>query len=186
MRKLVVTENITMDGVIELEGDWFDPSAAADDMRAVEREFEAACDAVLLGRQTYEDFRGYWPKQTNDPSGITDALNRTMKYVVTSTMRETDWQNSTFLRGPIAEEVVRLKAQPGKDIDATGSITLVHTLIEARLVDEYRLFMYPVIVGRGRRLFPEGFDDKLRLAETRGFASGVVLLIYRPARDEGR
>jgi dihydrofolate reductase len=174
---------MTLDGVIELEGDWFHPGAAADDMRAVEREFAAACDAVLLGRQTYEDFRGYWPKQTDDTTGITEALNRTMKYVVTSTMRETDWQNTTFLRGPVAEEVARLKAQPGKDIDATGSITLVHALIEAGLVDEYRLFVYPVIVGRGRRLFPGGFDGKLRLVETRSFASGVVLLTYRTAQE---
>ena len=180
MRKLIVTENISVDGVIEALDGWFGPTSGGDDVVATEREHYAACDAVLLGRQTYEDFKGYWPLQTDVATGIADSLNRAEKYVVSSTMRASDWHNTTFLAGPLEEAVARLKARPGRDIVATGSITLVRALIAAGLVDEYRLFVYPVVVGRGRRLFPEGFGDDLRLADARTFRSGVVLLTYRP------
>ncbi len=188
MRKLIVTENITLDGVIEMTGDWFDPQGGGDDLQEAMHEHDAACDAVLLGRQTYEDFKSYWPLLTDDTTGVTDYLNRTEKYVVTSTMKETDWENTTFLRGPLVEEIARLKAQPGKEIVATGSITLVRALIEAGLVDEYRLFVYPVVVGEGKRLFDSGHNHKLRLVDSRGFSSGVALLTYRAVREgeEGR
>lgn len=181
MRKLVVTENITLDGVIEITGDWFDPAAQDDGLLATMREQDAEADAVLLGRVTYEQFKGYWPLQTDDTTGITNYLNRTEKYVVSSTLTDPDCQNTTVLRGPLAEEVARLKARPGKDIVATGSITLVLALIEAGLVDEFRLFIYPRVLGRGRRLFPDGAGSTLRLADTRAFRSGVVLLTYRAA-----
>lgn len=185
MRKLVVTENITLDGVIELTGDWFDPTAQDDGLLATNRGYAAQADAVLLGRQTYEDFKGYWPLQKGDTTGVTDYLNRTEKYVVTATMTATDWENTTFLRGPVAAEVARLKARAGEDIVATGSITLVRALIAAGLVDEYRLFVYPVVVGRGKRLFPDGLGSRLQLVESRAFRSGIVLLTYRPVPDGG-
>lgn len=114
MRKLIVAENITVDGVIEALDDWFGPASGGDDVVATEREHYAACDAVLLGRQTYEDFKGYWPLQADVTTGITNALNRAEKYVVSSTMRESDWQNTTFLAGPLEEAVSRLKARPGR------------------------------------------------------------------------
>ncbi len=111
-----------------------------------------------MGRRTFVDLRGYWPKQTDDPTGITDYLNRVQKYVVSSTLTDPEWENSTVLAGDPVKEVRALKQQPGQDIVVTGSITLCHTLIEAGLVDEYRLFVYPVVQGRGRRLFPDGFE----------------------------
>jgi len=114
---------------------------------------------MLLGRQTFEDFRGYWPEQTDDATGNTDYLNDVQKYVVSSSMTDPKWQNSTIVAGDPIKEVQALKDQPGQDIVVTGSITLCHTLIEGGLVDEYRLFVYPVVQGRGRRLFPEGFEN---------------------------
>jgi len=186
MRELIVTENITLDGVIDLAGGWFTPTGDGgdsidnSDLVAVNKQHQRESGAVLLGRQTYNDFKGYWPLQTNDTTGVTDHLNRTTKYVVSSTMKESDWENTTILSGPLAEEMAALKAESGKPIVATGSITLVHALLGAGLVDEYRLFVYPVVIGSGRRLFPAGGNiPGLRLVESRPFVSGVVLLRYR-------
>ena len=125
--------------------------------------------------------RGYWPQQTDDTSGVTDYLNRVAKYVVSATLDDPRWQHTTVLRGPFQDEIRALKSKPGKDIVTTGSVTLVHALIAAGLVDEYRLFVYPVVLGRGARLFGDGTEvPRLRLLETRPFRSGVVLLRYRP------
>ena len=174
-----------MDGVIEATGDWFAPAGdEADvdnsDMEGVLREFMQAQDALLLGRNTFEAFRGYWPKQTDDTTGITAHLNQVAKYVVSSTLEEPEWENTTSLRGDLVEEVRALKEQSGGEIGVTGSITLVHELIAAGLVDEYRLFVYPIVLGRGQRLFEESTDvPKLVLVESRPFRSGVVLLRYR-------
>jgi dihydrofolate reductase len=185
-RKLVVTENITLDGVIEATEGWFAPAGdeyAVDnsDLEATVRRAMAAQDALLLGRRTFEDMRGYWPHQTDDATGITDHLNKVSKYVMSSTMQDPKWENTTVLHGSLEGEVRALKAAPGKDIGVTGSISLVHDLIAAGLVDEYRLFVYPVVLGRGERLFADATDvPKLRLLEATPFRSGVVLLSYRP------
>ena len=132
---------------------------------------------------TFEEMRGYWPEQTDDTTGVTDYLNRVAKYVVSGTLGDPGWEPTTVLPADgFADAIGALKAEPGRDIVTTGSITLVHALIGAGLVDEYRLFVYPVVLGRGRRLFPEGTSvPALRLVETRPFRSGVVLLRYRPA-----
>jgi dihydrofolate reductase len=123
--------------------------------------------------------RGFWPELSDDPSGISDYLNRVRKYVVSSTMTNPQWQNATVLSGDPVEEVRALKEQRGKDIVVTGSITLCHALIEAGLVDEYRLFVYPVVQGRGRRLFPDGFEcPELRLLEMKDFRSGITFSRY--------
>lgn len=189
MRKLVVTENITLDGVIEATGGWFTPAGGeADvdnsDIEATVRRQTEAEDAVLLGRQTFESFRGYWPLQTDDTTGITAHLNRVAKYVVSSTLADPQWENTTMLRGGLTDEVQALKKQPGQEICVTGSITLVHGLIKAGLVDEYRLFLYPVVVGRGRRLFENAANiPALKLIEAEPYRSGVVLLIYRPVES---
>ena len=180
MRSLIVTENVTLDGVVETLHDWFSVSQG-DDIQAVNRAHMAGADAVLLGRSTYEEFAGFWPAQTDDQTGVSDYLNRTEKFVVSSTMTRADWQNTTILGGPLAEEIARLKRRPGKDIVATGSITLVHALLREGLVDEFRLFVYPVVLGHGRRLFPEGVDARLRLVDSQTFKSGVALLTYRTA-----
>lgn len=180
MRTLVVTENITLDGVIDMAGGWFDPTATdvdQSDMVAVTAEHSRAADALLVGRTTFESFREFWPKQTDDHTGVTAYLDAVQKYVVSQTLGDPGWERSTVLRGPLVDEVRALKAAPGKDIVATGSIRLVHALIAAGLVDEYRLFVFPVVVGHGARLF-ESADVRLRLVETRSFRSGAVLLRY--------
>jgi dihydrofolate reductase len=187
MRELIVTENITLDGVIEATAGWFDPAgddAEVDqsDIVAALREQREAADAFLVGRVTFEQMRGYWPQQTDDTTGITDYLNSVSKYVVSKTLQEPAWEHSTVLRGPLRDEIQALKSQPGRDIVTTGSITLVRDLIADGLVDEYRLFVYPVVLGHGRRLFADASGvPRLRLAESRSFRSGIVLLRYRTA-----
>ncbi len=179
MRTLAITQNVTADGAVEMLGDWFDPTAEDQQVTEAMNRFTERSDALLLGRRTFEDFRGFWPKQTDDRTGITDELNRVQKYVVSSTMTDPQWQNSTVLTGDWLTRVAELKEQPGGDIGVTGSIRVCHTLIEAGLVDEYRLFVYPVVQGRGRRLFPEVFEaDRLRVVDVAGFDSGVTLLHY--------
>ncbi|MFJ5278183.1 dihydrofolate reductase family protein [Streptomyces parvulus] len=184
MRTLAITENITVDGSVEMLTDWFDPQAQADMTDVLEESHrqDDNADALLVGRRTFEDFRGYWPRQTDDPTGITAYLNQVQKYVVSTTLTDPMWDNSTILSGDPAEEVRALKARAGKDIVLTGSIRLAHTLIAAGLVDEYRLFVYPVVQGSGRRLFPDGFEiPRLTLAEAKPFRSGIVLTRYVPA-----
>ena len=185
MRKLVVTENITVDGVIDASGGWFDPAADTDDnsdLVGTIGEHSAAADAFLVGRVTFVEMRGYWPQQTDDTTGVTDYLNRVAKYVVSSTLTDPEWENSTVLRGPLTEQIQALKDQPGADIVTTGSIRLVHGLIATGLVDEYRLLVYPTVVGRGARLFADATTvPPLKLTDSRTFRSGVVLLTYSVA-----
>jgi dihydrofolate reductase len=180
MRKLVITQNITVDGSIEMLDDWFDPQLQDDDLLEESHRQDSQADALLLGRQTFEDFRGYWPHQTDDATGVTDYLNRVAKYVVSSTMTDPRWDNSTVLTGDAVEAAAALKSQPGKDIVLTGSIRLAHALIAGGVVDEYRLFVYPTVQGRGRRLFPDGTGiGRLTLVEPpKSFSSGITLLRY--------
>jgi dihydrofolate reductase len=188
MRKLVITENVTLDGSIEMLTDWFNPAGNADadesDLIAHMQELDVDCDAVLLGRQTFTDFRGYWPhaRSQDDPGGVSDFLNQVQKYVVSNSLTDPEWENSTILEGDTFARIRQLKNQPGKDIVVTGSISLCHALIDAGLVDEYRLYIYPSVQGRGRRLFPDGFEmQSLRLIDARPFASGVCYVAYQPA-----
>ncbi|MBA3433509.1 MAG: dihydrofolate reductase [Actinobacteria bacterium] len=186
-RDLVVTENITLDGVIEATEGWFAPASDEDDvdqsdvLAALQEQWEAA-DTLLFGRVTFEQMRGYWPLQTDDTTGIADYLNRVSKYVVSSTLQDPEWEGTTVLRGALVDEIQALKSNSGRDIVTTGSMTLVRDLIAAELVDEYRLFLYPVVLGRGQRLFAGATAAaKLNLVETRSFRSGIVLLRYRTA-----
>jgi dihydrofolate reductase len=183
MRKLAVTENITLDGVIDASEGWFVPSGEEEvdqsDLNPALRDQTAAADAVLLGRVTFEEMRGFRPLQTDDQTGVTDYLNNVEKYVVTSTMTEPGWQHSTVLSGDVGESIRELKGREGKDIVVTGSITLVHELIARGLVDEYRMFVYPVVIGRGARLFEDATNvGKLRFVDCRPFSSGIVLTRY--------
>jgi dihydrofolate reductase len=186
MRTLVVTENITLDGVIDASEGWFSPGgsdAEVDQSDVIEalREQSQAADAFLVGRVTFEQMRGYWPLQTDDTTGIAEYLDHVAKYVVSRTLDDPRWQNTTILDGALTEEIERVKSQPGKDIVSTGSITLVRALVDAGLVDEYRLFVYPVVLGKGQQLFTGTTGvARLRLVEARPFRSGVVLLTYRP------
>lgn len=180
--RLVITQNVTADGAVEMLDDWFDPGDQDPELADELRRQDESCDAVLLGRQTFEDFRGYWPQQTDDSTGVSDQLNRVTKYVVSSTMTDPDWQNSQVLAGDPVEEVRRLKRLPGADIVLTGSISLAHLLIAGGLVDEFRMFVYPAVQGRGRRFFPDGYRTGLTLADVRRFGNGVTYLAYLPTR----
>lgn len=184
-RKLAVTQNITLDGVIDMAEGWDNISASvaagAEDQVAALQQQAAASDALLLGRRTFTDMRGYWPNAEEDETGNTAHLNKTAKYVLSSTLTDPEWANSTIIGG--LDDVRALKEQPGKDIVVTGSIQLTHALIEADLVDEYRLFVFPAIVGHGARLF-EGSTPlpALRLLESQSFVNGVILSVYAVQR----
>lgn len=181
-RRLVVTENISANGVIEFIDDWFDPAdqGDAEDLFTMMGAQMAREEALLLGRKTFEEFRGYWPLQTDDVSGSTAHLNRVPKYVVSSTMTDAAWSHSTVLSGRLENEVAALKAHgDGGDLGVTGSISVVHALMRADLVDEYRLFVYPVFSSRGRNLMPSGLTPQgLTLTDCTSFRSGVVLQVY--------
>lgn len=179
-RKVIVAENISTNGVIEFLDPWFDPGDQDDsDQLAVVHGHMETEDALLLGRQTFEEFRRFWPLQADDTTGFTAHLNQVHKYVFSSTMGDPGWDNTTVLRRPVDEEVRLLKDLPGGDIGVTGSISVVHALMRSDLVDEYRLFLYPVLASRGRNLVPDGLNfGQLTLVESRAFRSGVVLLTY--------
>ncbi len=184
MRDLIVTENITLDGVIDAAAGWFTPGGDEDndqsDVLDALREQREAADALLLGRVTFEQMRAYWPLQTDDTTGIAEYLDTVNKYVVSTTLEEPNWAHTTVLRGSLVEALQALKSSPGADIVTTGSMTLTSDLIAAGLVDEYRLFVYPVVIGRGHRLFTDATDvPGLHLEEARPFRSGIVLLRYR-------
>jgi len=176
----VVSQNITLDGSIEMLGDWFDPGEQPDGLieaMAVQSRRE---DALLLGRQTFEDFRGYWPHHTDTTTGA--YLEQVQKYVVSSTLTDPGWQRTTVLAGDPVAEVRALKASAGGDIVLTGSVTLTHAVLAARLADELRLFVYPAVQGRGAGLVAEGTTlPELSLLEARAFRSGVTLLRYSVA-----
>ena len=144
-------------------------------------EIFGKADAFLLGRRTYEIFAGYWPKVTDADDPVASRLNGLPKYVVSSHLRSADWQNSTIVKGDIAAEVARLKGMPGRELQVHGSGTLARTLLENDLVDEWRLLVFPVIVGAGRRLFPDlGVATGLRVVESRTTPSGVAIHVYQP------
>ncbi|SDN76556.1 dihydrofolate reductase family protein [Geodermatophilus sp. DSM 45219] len=184
MRTLAITQNTTVDGAVEMLDDWFDPQGQADGadlLEEVHRQDQRS-DAFLVGRRTFEDLRGYWPAREDDTTGISAYLDAVPKYVVSRTLTEPGWQHTTVLSGDPVVQVRALKEQPGADIVVTGSISLCHTLIGAGLVDEYRLFAYPVVQGRGRRLFPDGTAAaRLRLVESRAFRSGITYSRYAAA-----
>lgn len=184
--KLVITQNITLDGVVEQSdrtGNWFGVAtgdADTADIEAALREFMNAEDAQLYGRDTFEAMRGFWPNQADDTTGVTEHLNAVDKYVISSTMDEPGWENTTVLSGDLIDAVRALKDRPGSNLGVTGSVSVCHAVIGAGLVDEYRLLTYPTVVGVGRRLFDADTALDLRLVQSRPFTSGVVLLRYQP------
>lgn len=180
--RIVITQNMTLDGRTEMLDDWFDPADDAEDLAQEMGEQSAREQVLLLGRQTFTDFRGYWPLQTDDTTGVADHLNQVDKRVVSSTLGDPQWQNSTVIDGDPLEAVRQLRDQPGGDVVVTGSIQLSHALIEAGLVDEYRMFVFPAWQGRGRGFFPEGYAvPPLELLRSRSFEGGVVYAAYAPA-----
>lgn len=181
MRKVVASLFLSLDGVMEAPETWHFPYFD-DEMGAVIGEAIASADAFLLGRRTYEEWAAYWPAQSSDESPIAGTINGLPKYVVSTTLAEVDWENSTLLRGDLGEEIAKLKREPGKDIAVSGSATLVHSLLRDGLLDELRLMIHPVVVGRGRRLFENGISETpLELVASQRFSTGVLDLTYRPA-----
>ena len=187
MRKIVVTEFITLDGVMEdpggaekfERGGWafkFNRGPEGDKFKLDEI---MTSDAMLLGRKTYEGFAEAWPSRTGE---FADMMNGMQKYLVSTTLEHGSWNNTTVIKGNVAAEVAKLKAMPGKDILVAGSAQLVNYLLEHDLVDVYRLMVFPVVLGKGKRLFTNGNSDyALRLAEAKAVGEeGVLTLIYNP------
>jgi dihydrofolate reductase len=183
MRKLVVTEYVTLDGVMEEPGVWSFPFFS-DDAAKFKYDELFASDALLLGRVTYEGFAKAWPTMTGT-GDFGERMNSLPKFVVSTTLDEVAWNNSRLIKENVAEEVAALKQQPGQDILVAGSGVLVHTLMQHDLIDEYRIMLHPIVLGSGKRLFRDGNDTKtLRLVETKPLSSGIVVLSYQPVRSE--
>jgi dihydrofolate reductase len=183
VRKLIVSEFLTLDGVMEANEKWQFPYFS-DDLAEFNKAQILALDTILLGRVTYEIFASSWPYRTHNEFGIADKLNGTPKFVVSSTLKKAEWNNSRLIKENVAQEVSKLKQQPGGDIGITGSATLIQSLMKEELIDEYRLFIHPIVVGSGKRLFHDGGSTTLKLTGTKMFSSGVVLLSYQPGSKE--
>lgn len=190
MRKLIVSEFVTLDGVMEDpggaegfdRGGWAFKFERGSDGDAFKVEEVFGSDALLLGRRTYEGFAAAWPERS-DEAGFADRMNSMAKYVVSGTLEQADWNNTTVIGGDLADGVRALKSQEGGDILVAGSGRLVAGLVEHDLVDEYRLMVFPTILGRGQRLFPESdATADLELVEARPSAD-VTLMILRPKRS---
>jgi dihydrofolate reductase len=185
VRKLVVSEFISLDGVVE-EPSWTFQFGSEDRDKYKFDEL-AAADALLLGRVTYEGFAAAWPRMEEQTGEYGTWMNGYPKHVASRTLEEPlRWNNSTLIEGDLAEGVSRLKERDGKDILVFGSADLVGTLMEHDLVDEYRLMVFPVVVGKGKRLFGDTEEMKpLRLVDTKPVGpDGVIVLTYEPARGE--
>ena len=181
MRKIVAGLFISMDGVVEAPHERHFPYFNDEMGEAVDKQM-AASDAMLLGRVTYQEFASYWPNQSSADVDIADHMNNTPKFVVSSTLDSVEWQNSTLIKGDVAAELTKLKQQPGKDISIVGSGTLVRTLLRDGLLDELQLLVHPIVVGRGKRLFPDGTEQlPLELVAAKTFSTGVLSLTYQPA-----
>jgi dihydrofolate reductase len=186
MRKIIVTEFITLDGVIEDPGGSEEHPESGWNLSYMNEEAEQykleelkAADTQLLGAVTYRGFAATWP--TINAGAFSDLMNGMKKYVVSSTMKpeELTWNNSRQIKENVVEEITKLKEEPGKDILVAGSSVLVQTLIKNDLVDEYHLQLHPIILGTGRRLFKEGLDRKdLNLKEVKALSNGLLLLTY--------
>ena len=182
MRKVVVSELVSLDGVMGSPQEWAF-SYSDDEMEQANASGMAASDALLLGRATYQEFASYWPYQNSADQPYTDYLNSTPKFVVSTTLEEPlEWQNSTLIKGNLAEEITELKRLPGKDITIIGSAALVQSLLADGLLDELRLMVHPLVLGGGKRIFEDGGDQKaLELLDSKTFDTGVLYLTYRPA-----
>jgi dihydrofolate reductase len=197
MGRVVVLTNLTLDGVMQApgrpdedrrggftQGGWAAPYNAMMEVFSAPQAGEGAgtSGALLLGRRTYEDFYAVWPNRTDNP--FTAVLDATQKYVASTTLGEPlPWRNSTLLKGDAAEAVARLKEESGMDFMILGSGELVQSLMRRDLIDEYVLLIHPLVLGSGRRLFPDGGAfAALRLVGTKTTATGVVIATYQPAK----
>jgi dihydrofolate reductase len=176
-RKINAWLYVTLDSVIEAPEKWV---IADDDMFAAMEADYAKSDALLLGRRTYETFAASWPERGSEVPNA-DWMNNTRKYVASTTLESPEWNNSTVIEGDVAEAVARLKPEDGKDILVNGSGALVRTLMHNHLLDELRLFVHPVVVGSGRRLFDDESDPvEFALVDSHAYDNGVISLTYKP------
>jgi dihydrofolate reductase len=181
LRKLVVSEWVTLDGVFDADSmkEWFEPYDSSGRQEYI-KENVLTSDAFLVGRVTYEMLAAYWPNQKNNEMGVADRLNSAPKYVVSSTLKKAEWNNSTIINEDVVEEITKLKQQSGQDILVFGSATLVQSLMEADLVDEYRFLVQPIIMGSGKRFFSDEMAaTKLKLVKTKTLDLGVTLDCYQ-------
>jgi dihydrofolate reductase len=190
MRKIIVSEFVTLDGVMEDPGGaekskfggWafqFERGPEGDKFKLDE---VINADALLLGRITYEGFAAAWPSRTGE---FADKMNNMPKYIVSKTLKNAEWNNSKLIKGDAAAEVRKLKETPGGDILVAGSGQLAHTLMKHNLCDEYRLMVYPVILGGGKRFFPDEKDRlAMHLVEARPVGSGILILVYHPDKTK--
>jgi dihydrofolate reductase len=187
MGKIVVTEFVSLDGVMEdpggaedfKYGGWSFEIARGDEGDKFKLDETLASDALLLGRKTYEGFAAAWPERSGE---FADKFNNMPKYVVSSTMGEPEWTATTVLSGDVVDEVSKLKESQDGEIVVHGSAQLVQTLLDNDLVDELRLMVFPVVLGNGKRIFGETSDKKpLKLTDSRAVGDGVAILIYQPA-----
>jgi dihydrofolate reductase len=192
MGTIVISENVSLDGVIEdptgveglSVGGWFWETDRGEDGEKFTLDKTLATEALLLGRRSYEFFAATWPSRGGE---LADKMNGLPKYVVSSTLEEPDWNNSTVLNGDVVTEVSKLKQELNGEIVVLGSPQLARTLIEHDLVDELRLTIYPVALGAGARLFGETSDKKpMRLVDTQAVGDGIVILAYELVRDAER
>ena len=192
MGRIVVSENVTLDGVIEdpagdegfTRGGWVGRIAALPELAKATLDEALGTEALLLGRRSYEWLAARWPSRSGE---LADRLNSLPKYVVSSTLEDPDWNNSTVLKGDVVNEVSRLKQQLNGEINVPASFQLAHTLIEHDLVDELRLKIFPVVLGAGAHLFGETSDKKpMRLVDTQTLGDGIAFLTYERVRDAER
>jgi dihydrofolate reductase len=181
MRSVIVSTYVTLDGVMEAPEKWVFRFWNDEHAKYAHDQLFAS-DALLMGREVYEEFAASWPSRTTE---FADRMNSLPKYVVSRTLEEAAWNNSTIIKENVAEEVSKLKQQPGQDILMYGGADLMGTLMGHDLIDEYRLWVHPVVLGSGKRLF-DGVGDQniLRLVATKTFGSGVVVLTYGPGGEE--
>ncbi len=178
MRKIVVSEFMSLDGVVEAPDTWQFPFQTEEMGEITERQTRDT-DAFLYGRATYDIFAGFWPTMTNNEFGVADKMNSAPKYVVSTTLQKAVWNNSTLINSNVIEEIRKLK-QAGTGIMAiNGSVKLVHSLLEAGLVDEIQVLMHPLVLGKGIRLFRDGYHSSMKLADSKILSNGVVYLSYQ-------
>ena len=177
MRKLVVTEFLSLDGVMEAPMWTF--KYWNDEIAAFKGEESNSSDALLLGRVTYEGFAQAWPYSKDEGAPY---FNSVRKYVVSTTLNKAEWNNSVFIQDNVVEEIRKLKQQDGQNITVHGSGNLIQTLMKHDLVDEYRFLVYPVVLGKGQRLFEDENPVNLKLVDSKVVSSGVLALVYEPER----
>ena len=184
MRKVVSWLFISLDGVVEAPNEWqFD--VMDDDMIAAITSVTEAEDTMLMGRVTYQEWLPFWPTSTDEP--YASHINKIPKYVVSRTLNDVEWgkwQKPTLIKDNLAAQINKLKQQPGKNISVSGSPTLVRSLIKENLLDELKLMIHPVVVGKGKRLFTEDVDlQRLKLIDSKVTGTGVVIVTYKPAKS---